>query len=176
MLLPAVSQSLKISLDRATQAVKVGFMFLWGSFMFNDTSRAFLLVFAGIVLALPAAALEKSAVAEAAAVYIISPVNGAVVSSPVSVRFGLVGMGVAPAGISFNNTGHHHLLIDMDQLPSLDAPLPATEQLRHFGKGQTETLVELKPGVHTLQLLMGNHLHVPHDRAVVSEKITITVR
>ncbi len=109
-------------------------------------------------------------------VYFVSPANGAVVSSPVTVRFGLSGMGVAPAGVEFPGTGHHHLLIDMEELPAMDKPLPATDSLKHFGKGQTETQIELAPGVHTLQLLMGNHLHIPHQAPVLSEKITITVR
>ena len=121
-------------------------------------------------------AQERSAAPEGAEVYIISPANGAVVKSPVKVRFGLRAMGVAPAGVNFEGTGHHHLLIDMEELPPMDKPLPASENLVHFGKGQTEASVELAPGVHTLQLLMGNFIHVPHDAPVLSEKITITVR
>jgi hypothetical protein len=126
--------------------------------------------------ALVASALERSVAPVGAQVYIISPANGAVVKSPVQVRFGLRAMGVAPAGANFEGTGHHHLLIDMEELPAMDKPLPATENLVHFGKGQTETTLELSPGVHTLQLLMGNYLHVPHEAPVLSEKITITVR
>lgn len=126
--------------------------------------------------ALAAGAFERSDAPEGARVYIISPLDGAVVSSPVTVKFGLQGMGVAPAGVEFSGTGHHHLLIDLDQLPAMDKPLPANAQVKHFGKGQTETSLELAPGVHSLQLLMGNHLHVPHKAAVLSRKITITVR
>ena len=85
-------------------------------------------------------------------------------------------MGVAPAGVEFSGTGHHHLLIDLAELPAMDQPLPASGQLKHFGKGQTETSLDLAPGVHSLQLLLGNHLHVPHQAPVLSEKITITVR
>jgi hypothetical protein len=110
-----------------------------------------------------------------AEVYIISPRNGARVKSPVLVQFGLKGMGVAPAGVKFENTGHHHLLIDTDAPADLAAPLPATDNIRHFGKGQTETSLTLPPGKHTLQLLLGDQNHIPHDPAVISKKITITV-
>lgn len=113
---------------------------------------------------------------ENAAVYFISPTQGQTVSSPVSVKFGLSAMGVAPAGVAKVNTGHHHLLIDLDELPDLSLPLPATEHIKHFGGGQTETSIELSPGEHTLQLLLGNHLHVPHEQPVISDKITITVK
>jgi len=108
--------------------------------------------------------------------YIISPADGAVVTSPVKIVFGLKNMGVAPAGVDKKNTGHHHLLIDLDTLPDLTMPLPASDNLKHFGGGQTETMLELAPGTHTLQLLLGNYVHVPHDKPVLSEKITITVK
>ena len=121
------------------------------------------------------ASFARTPAAEGAAVYIISPLDGAVVSNPVTVRFGLSGMGVAPAGTDRSNTGHHHLLIDLDDVPALDKPLPADAQHVHFGGGQTETTIELTPGKHTLQLLLGDMSHVPHDPAVVSQKITITV-
>src|SRR5688500_9179154 len=110
-----------------------------------------------------------------AEVYFIAPQEGATVSSPVTVKFGLKGMGIAPAGITFDNTGHHHLIIDAD-LPPLDGPVPTDAQHVHFGKGQSETTIELKPGKHTLQLLLGDFGHVPHDPAVASKKITITVK
>ncbi|ROQ21100.1 uncharacterized protein DUF4399 [Marinimicrobium koreense] len=116
-----------------------------------------------------------SAQADSPSAYIISPSDGATVTSPVTVKFGLKGMGVAPAGVERDNTGHHHLLIDLETLPDLDMPIPADDQHVHFGGGQTETTVELEPGEHTLQLLLGDHLHRPHDEPVVSEKITITV-
>ena len=127
-------------------------------------------------LAAWAGAMDRSAAPDNAEVYIISPPDGAVVSSPVTVKFGLRNMGVAPAGVVRDGTGHHHLLIDMDELPPMDQPLPGGDQLIHFGLGQTETVIELEPGLHTLQLLLGNHVHIPHDRPVLSEKITITVR
>jgi len=112
---------------------------------------------------------------EGASVYIISPADGDTVSSPVRVVFGLRGMGVAPAGTDKANTGHHHLIIDTD-LPAADAPVPADAQHVHFGGGQTEVSVELPPGEHSLQLLLGDMSHVPHDPPVYSEKITITVK
>jgi hypothetical protein len=110
-----------------------------------------------------------------AEVYIIAPKDGAKVTSPVTVIFGLKGMGVAPAGIKFDNTGHHHLLIDSELPADLSQPLPASEKSVHFGKGQTETSITLPPGKHTLQLVLGDALHIPHEPAVVSKKITITV-
>jgi hypothetical protein len=110
-----------------------------------------------------------------AKVYIIEPANGAEVSSPVRVVFGLAAMGVAPAGVNQTGTGHHHLLIDSPEI-DYTKPLPASEQVVHFGGGQTETSVELKPGTHTLQLLLGDWKHQPHNPPVQSEKITITVK
>ena len=110
-----------------------------------------------------------------AAAEIVSPANGATVSSPVKVVFGLEGMDVSPAGKEKENSGHHHLLIDLDKMPDMNMPLPANDQVVHFGKGQTETELELEPGTHTLQLLLGDYRHVPHEPAVVSETITITV-
>jgi len=107
-------------------------------------------------------------------VYFISPKDGESVRNPVVVRFGLKGMGVAPAGIEMVNTGHHHLIIDAP-LPDLAATIPTDEHHRHFGGGQSETEITLAPGEHTLQLLLGDHLHIPHNPPVVSEKITITV-
>lgn len=112
---------------------------------------------------------------EGAQVYIVSPKNGEVVSSTFDVVFGLAGMGVAPAGIDMENTGHHHILIDLTEMPDMSMPLPTTENIVHFGTGQTQTTLTLSPGTHTLQLLLGNHLHVPHAQPVLSEKITITV-
>ena len=114
-------------------------------------------------------------VAASAEVYIISPKDGEEVSSPVEVIFGLQGMGIAPAGINFPNTGHHHLLIDLDQIPDLKSGIPADAQHLHFGKGQTQALIELDPGEHSLQLLLGDWMHVPHETPVVSEKIKILV-
>jgi hypothetical protein len=121
-------------------------------------------------------AQERTPSPAGAKVYIISPKDGATVKSPVTVEFGLKGMGVAPAGVKFENTGHHHLLIDTDVPKDLNAPLPTSDNVRHFGKGQTETTVDLKPGKHTLQLVLGDDKHTPHNPPVMSKKITITVK
>lgn len=110
-----------------------------------------------------------------AKVYFIQPSDGQTVSKDVKIIFGLQNMGIAPAGIEKANTGHHHLLIDTDTLPDLSQPLPASDKLKHFGAGQTETILNLEPGEHTLQLVLGNHLHIPHAKPVISEKITIKV-
>jgi len=108
--------------------------------------------------------------------YIVSPSDGAVVSSPVKVVFGLTApYGVAPAGVAMDNTGHHHLIIDAD-LPDLSKPIPKDNNYRHFGGGQTEASIDLTPGKHTLQLLLGDFKHVPHDSPVISEQIQITVK
>jgi hypothetical protein len=127
---------------------------------------AALLVVASVAAATPAP--------ENAHLYFIAPADGTRLSNPVTVKFGLANMGVAPAGIDVANTGHHHLLIDTG-LPPLDQPIPSDDQHRHFGGGQTEATIELSPGTHTLQLLLGDKLHIPHQPPVVSEPITITV-
>ena len=131
-----------------------------------------LAVVAGAALA---ADLPRSPAPKDVELYLITPVDGETVTSPVTVRFGLRGMGVAPAGVAVENTGHHHLLIDSAP-PPLDMPIPADANHVHFGKGQTEAQVTLAPGKHTLQLLLADHLHIPHDPPVVSKPITVTVR
>ncbi len=108
--------------------------------------------------------------------YFIEPKDGATVNGPIKIVFGLSGMGVAPAGIDFPNTGHHHLLVDLENLPDLSKPIPANKNHIHFGKGQTEAILELPKGKRTLQLLMGNYLHIPHKEPVISEKITIFIK
>lgn len=127
-------------------------------------------------LAFSALTLPGSPAPEGAEVYFISPADGETVSSPVTVRFGLSGMGVAPAGTAKEHTGHHHLLIDVDEVPALDKALPSDDNHKHFGGGQTETSIELAPGKHTLQLLLGDMGHIPHEPPVMSEKITIEVK
>ena len=119
--------------------------------------------------------MARTPAPDGAEAYFQSPADGDALSSPVTVRFGLRGVGVAPAGVELPNTGHHHLLIDVEAMPSFDAPLPATDAVRHFGLGQTEVELELEPGQHTLQLVLGDHLHTPHEPPVMSERITITV-
>jgi hypothetical protein len=128
---------------------------------------------------LPAAAIAadqtRSPAPDGAAVYIISPGDGERVPSTFTVRFGLRGMGVAPAGSDVAGTGHHHLLIDAPAGLDLSKPLPANQQVRHFGGGQTETRLTLPPGRHRLQLLLANHQHVPHDPPVMSGEIAVEV-
>jgi hypothetical protein len=134
---------------------------------------------AAVVLASAAAAVwaqERTPSPAGAEVYFISPKDGATVSSPVSVQFGLKGMGVAPAGVKFENSGHHHLLIDTDVPADQSLPLPTSDKVVHFGKGQTETTVQLTPGKHTLQLVLGDQNHTPHNPPVISKKITVTVK
>ena len=109
-----------------------------------------------------------------ASTYIVIPKDGDIVPPTFKVVFGLSGMGVAPAGVEIEHTGHHHVLVDQESLPEQGVPMGSPPM--HFGKGQTETEITLEPGTHTLQLILGNHLHVPHNPPVVSEKITITVK
>ena len=120
----------------------------------------------------PAAAQTPSTAGSA--VYIIEPVDGAVLHGPVTVKFGLRGMGVAPAGVDRPGTGHHHLLIDSD-VPPLGRPIPKDAQHRHFGGGQTEVVIDLPPGRHTLQLILGDKDHIPHEPPLISKRITVTV-
>jgi len=107
-------------------------------------------------------------------VFIVSPEDGATVTSPVTVQFGIEGFSLAPAGTYDPATGHHHLLVDTG-LPALDQPVPADANHQHFGKAQTETTLELAPGQHTLQLLLGDGNHVPHQPPLASDVVTITV-
>ncbi len=122
------------------------------------------------------AQMPRTESVEGASVYIIAPQNGEAVSGPVTVKFGLQGMGVAPAGIDYPGSGHHHLLINADEMPPMDQPIPADDHHVHFGKGQTETVLDLEPGTYTLQLILGDKNHIPHNPPVVSKKITITVK
>lgn len=137
--------------------------------------QRFLAPLSACLLALATSAFAREPSPAGAEVYIVSPKDGAKVKGPVTVVFGLKGMGIAPAGIKFDGTGHHHLLVDSEAPADLSQPLPANEKTLHFGKGQTETTLTLPPGKHTLQLVLGDLLHIPHEPAVVSKKITITV-
>jgi hypothetical protein len=123
----------------------------------------------------PAALTRKPAPAGATA-YIIEPADGARVTSPVRVVFGLKGIGVAPAGVDRNDAGHHHLLVDAPLPAELGLPIANDEQHRHFGGGQTEVELTLAPGRHTLQMLLGDHLHIPHDPPIASSVVTIEVQ
>ncbi|MFK8029313.1 MAG: DUF4399 domain-containing protein [Gammaproteobacteria bacterium] len=130
---------------------------------------------APMINTVPASDIVAKLPAAAPRTYIISPVDGATVKSTFKIAFGLDGLGVAPAGTVREATGHHHLLIDVDTLPDMSRPLPATDNIIHFGGGQTETQVTLPPGKHTLQLLLGDFAHVPLGESMLSPKITVTV-
>ena len=127
---------------------------------------------------------KRSASPKGAKSYIVQPKDGRTINrKKVKVIFGLTGMGICPAGIvaeggiPIPNTGHHHLLVDVDKLPPLDVPLPSDQpdHIKHYGAGQTEAVIELTPGKHTLQLILADFAHVPHDPPVISKKITIHV-
>jgi len=122
------------------------------------------------------ASLTRTSSTEGASVYFISPADSArITGDEMLVQFGLRGMGVAPAGVDFPDTGHHHLLIDIEELSNFDLPIPSDSNHVHFGKGQTETTLQLPPGVYTLQLVLGDRYHIPHDPPLMSKKITIFV-
>ena len=118
----------------------------------------------------------RSPSAEGAEIFFVNVSDGDTVSSPFLVGFGLEGMDVVPAGTEQEFSGHHHLLINQEELPPLDMPIPSDSVHVHYGKGQTSTELSLPAGEHTLQVILGNHLHIPHDPPVISEKITITVQ
>lgn len=128
-----------------------------------------------IVEAQPPTGLERSPSPEGATLSFSKLKDGDVVPKSFAVNFRIKGMKVRPAGTQEENTGHHHLLIDVDELPPMDLPLPKTESVYHFGKGEKRAVITLPPGEHTLQLLFADHLHIPHDPPVMSEKITVIV-
>ena len=128
--------------------------------------------FIGVPIAL---ADGRTASSDGAEVYIITPVDAEQVSSPVTIKFGLRGMDIAPAGTEKANTGHHHLIIDAP-LPPFDEPVPADDNYRHFGGGQTEVTLDLGLGNHTLQLLLADHNHIPHEPVIRSGRIIINVK
>lgn len=121
-------------------------------------------------------AIERTPSAEGASVGFSNLEDGQVVPPVFTARFSITGMGVAPAGAEIENTGHHHLLIDVETLPDLDRPLPATDQIIHFGGGQSKAELNLPEGPHTLQLLLADYRHIPHEPPVMSEPITVTVK
>jgi hypothetical protein len=126
--------------------------------------------------AAPTAALARKPAPAGAMAYIIEPADGARVTNPVRVVFGLKGFGVAPAGVDRNDAGHHHLLVDAPIPENLALPIANDEAHRHFGGGQTEVELTLAPGRHTLQMLLGDHLHIPHDPPIASSVVTIEVQ
>jgi hypothetical protein len=135
--------------------------------------RHVLAVIGLVFCAVPALAGDTPSPA-GANVYFITPTDGAKVKSPFAVKFGLTGMGVAPAGVDRPKTGHHHLIVDAPE-PDPNSPIPSDANHLHFGGGQTETTLTLPPGKHTLQLIMGDQGHVPHNPVVKSQVITVTV-
>src|SRR6266481_5586510 len=136
---------------------------------------AFTALVSAVAFAMPAAAQTPSPAG--AKVYIINLKDGDTVSSPFVVQFGLSGMGGAPAGVEKPNTGHHHLVIDTTMTAEqMKEPIPADDTPKHFGGGQTEAMITLPEGKHTLQLLLADWTHIPHAPPVMSEPITITVR
>lgn len=120
------------------------------------------------------AALPRTSSVDGANVFFISPADGDSVSNPISVEFGIAGMDVVKAGENEPQSGHHHLIIDAD-LPELGLPIPADEHYVHFGDASTSTELNLEPGSHTLQLLLGDYLHIPHNPPLMSDRITIVV-
>jgi hypothetical protein len=120
------------------------------------------------------AALPRTSAPEGASVFFITPADGDTVSSPVAIEFGIEGMSVVAAGVNEEHSGHHHLIVDAD-LPNMGLPIPADNNYIHFGDASTSTELELAPGEHTLRLLLGDHLHIPHDPPVMSDSITIVV-
>ena len=109
-------------------------------------------------------------------VYFITPSDGMTTTNPVKIKFGATGINIVPAGVDMPESGHHHLLINVDELPDLKSPIPADSNHLHFGMGQTETELNLPKGINSLQLLIGNHLHIPHSEPIISEKIEIIVK
>jgi hypothetical protein len=139
--------------------------------------RVALFFLAGLVAMGTSPTMAQTPSPAGAKVYIINLKDGAEVTSPFLVQFGLSGMGVAPAGVEKPNTGHHHLLIDTKMTDDeMKQPIPADDTHKHFGGGQTEAMVTLPPGKHTLQLLLADWTHIPHSPPVMSETITITVK
>ena len=122
----------------------------------------------------PAVTVARQAASTDASVFFVAPADGATVTSPFTLEFGATGMAIVPAGTDQEFSGHHHLLIDVD-LPATELPIPKDANHVHFGDGSFTTEISLDPGQHTLQLMLGDYRHIPHDPPVISEKITITV-
>ena len=128
----------------------------------------------GLLSLAPMAGAQQHTMPENARVYILWPSDGQTVRGGFWVRMGLADAGIAPAGVEKANTGHHHLLVDVD-LPPLDQEIPNDRNHLHFGLGQTEARLDLPPGKHTIQLLLGDENHVPHKPPLYSKRITVTV-
>jgi hypothetical protein len=134
------------------------------------------LLLGGLALLPTAAVAQGLPTPNDASVYIISPKDGATISGPFWCVFGLRGMGITHAGEQFPNSGHHHLLIDVEEPLNPSEPIPQDKKHLHYGSGQTEALIELSPGQHTLQLVLGDAKHFPFNPPLVSKKITITIK
>ncbi|MHC8405232.1 MULTISPECIES: DUF4399 domain-containing protein [unclassified Pseudomonas] len=132
--------------------------------------------FAGLLLSASMLATAATPAPKGAEAFIVSPEDGATVPQEFKVKFGVKHISLAPAGDVTKNTGHHHLLIDVDKLPPAGAPIPTDANHMHFGKAQTEATIKLAPGKHTLQLELGDAGHMPFDPPIVSEKITVNVK
>jgi hypothetical protein len=131
---------------------------------------------AGLLMGVSVLASAATPAPQGAEVSIVSPKDGATVPQTVVVKFAVENIALAPAGDVTKNTGHHHLLIDVDELPAAGQPIPADANHIHFGKAQTQAEVKLTPGKHTLQLELGDSGHMPFDPPIVSEKITVNVK
>ena len=132
--------------------------------------------FAGLLLSASMMAMAATPAPKGAEVFIVSPEDGATVPETFTVKFGVKDVSLAPAGDVTKNTGHHHLLIDVDKLPGAGAPIPLDANHMHFGKAQTQAEIKLAPGKHTLQLELGDSGHMPFDPPIVSKKITVNVK
>ncbi|AUM72674.1 DUF4399 domain-containing protein [Pseudomonas fluorescens] len=131
---------------------------------------------AGLLLGTCVLATAATPAPKGAEVFIVSPEDGATVPQAFTVKFGVKNIALAPAGDVTKNTGHHHLLIDVDKLPAAGAPIPTDANHMHFGKAQTQADIKLTPGKHTLQLILGDSGHMPFDPSIVSKKITVNVK
>ncbi len=132
-----------------------------------------------LIVMLPTSIAVSHSPPEGARVFFVGLEDGAVVTSPFEVRFGIEGFGITPAGTTGkirHSAGHHHLLIDVDQLPDMDEPIPRDASHIHFDRGETEAVLSLPPGRHSLQLLLGDEEHEPQDPPLLSDKIHITVQ
>ena len=131
---------------------------------------------AGLLMGASMLATAATPAPKGAEVSIVSPADGATVPQTVVVKFAVENIALAPAGDATKNTGHHHLLVDVDQLPAAGAPIPNDANHLHFGKAQTQAEIKLTPGKHTLQLELGDSGHMPFDPPIVSKKITVNVK
>ena len=128
-----------------------------------------------ILVTLNSIVLAQSESKENSRVFFIQPHNNAILQNPIEIKFGLENMNLVAAGVDKPFSGHHHLLINVDQIPNLNLPIPADSNHLHFGGGQSNTTLELPPGKYTLQLLFADHHHIPHSPPIISDKISITI-